>query len=103
MAQSFAVAGSPPSALYCRTTLVKKPIRWVSLLLIVALQYRVFISLLIVHRSKFCVRTGCVVARMDHHCAWLNTTIGYGNHRTFVLFLEAHLFLCLASLVMLIR
>jgi hypothetical protein len=54
-------------------------------------------------RSKFCKHTGCVIARMDHHCAWLNMTIGHKNHRTFVVFLQLHLYLCLASVVMLVR
>jgi hypothetical protein len=55
------------------------------------------------YRSKFCKHTGCVIARMDHHCAWLNMTIGHKNHRTFVVFLQLHLYLCLASVVMLVR
>jgi hypothetical protein len=44
-----------------------------------------------------------VIARMDHHCAWLNMTIGYHNHRTFVVFLQLHLYLCAASALMLVR
>lgn len=40
---------------------------------------------------------------MDHYCAWLNTTIGYKNHRTFIVFLQLHLYLCLGSVLMLIR
>jgi hypothetical protein len=56
-----------------------------------------------IFRSKFCKHTGCVIARMDHHCAWLNMTIGHKNHRTFVVFLQLHLYLCLASVVMLVR
>jgi hypothetical protein len=44
-----------------------------------------------------------VIARMDHHCAWLNMTIGHHNHRTFVVFLQLHLYLCLASALMLVR
>ena len=57
----------------------------------------------IVYRSKFCTRTGCVVARMDHHCVSLNMTIGYKNHRTFVVFLQLHMYLCLASILTLVR
>jgi len=80
MAQSFAVGGCPSTSLFCPTTLVRKPVR-----------------------SKYCTRTGCVVARFDHQCLWLNTTIGHNNHRTFIVFLVAHLLLCTATLIMLIK
>ena len=40
---------------------------------------------------------------MDHHCVWLNMTIGYKNHRTFVVFLQLHMYLCLASILTLVR
>jgi hypothetical protein len=80
MAQAFLAAGPPQAHWYCPTTLVKKPIR-----------------------SKFCTLTGCVVARMDHQCVWLNMTIGYANHRTFLLFLISHTLLIAATLVMFIK
>jgi len=54
-------------------------------------------------RSKYCTRTGCVVARFDHQCLWLNTTIGHNNHRTFIVFLVSHLLLCTATLIMLLK
>lgn len=59
--------GAPDSDLYCRTTLVRKPIR-----------------------SKYCTQSTYVVARMDHWCVWLNTTIGYKNHRPFVIYVFGH-------------
>ena len=52
------------------------------------------------NRAKYCTRTGCVVARMDHYCVWLNATVGYGNHRTFMLFLLSHLFMAGAAAAM---
>ena len=51
----------------CRTTLVRKPFR-----------------------SKYCSHIGCVVAKMDHYCIWLNTTIGAKNHRVFFYFVFYH-------------
>lgn len=59
MDASYEFGGSqPPSDVYCRTSLVHKPLR-----------------------SKFCQHSGFVVARMDHYCVWLNNAVGYGNHR----------------------
>lgn len=58
----------PDSDTFCRTTLVRKPIR-----------------------SKYCTGSGFVVARMDHYCVWLNNSVGYGNHRAFYLFLFFHI------------
>uniref|UniRef100_A0A6V2BP49 Palmitoyltransferase n=1 Tax=Ditylum brightwellii TaxID=49249 RepID=A0A6V2BP49_9STRA len=43
-------------------------------------------------RAKYDDPTGLLVARHDHHCVWLNNTIGYGNHRLFMLFIVVHLF-----------
>jgi len=65
--EALVLGTSPPSSLYCRTTLVRKPLR-----------------------SKYCTNTGCVIARMDHYCIWLNNSIGYRNHRTFIIFLLLH-------------
>ena len=28
---------------------------------------------------------------MDHHCVWLNNSVGFGNHRVFMLFLAVQL------------
>jgi DHHC palmitoyltransferase len=49
------------------------------------------------------VRTGFVVARMDHYCVWLNNAIGYRNHRTFVLFLLMHVATCVLFAALIIR
>ncbi|DAZ92463.1 TPA: hypothetical protein N0F65_012693 [Lagenidium giganteum] len=51
----------------CHTCLVRKPIR-----------------------SKHCSRCGVCVARMDHHCVWINRCVGFDNHRLFVVFLVLH-------------
>lgn len=51
-------------ATYCRTCLVLKPLR-----------------------SKHCAKCGVCIARLDHHCTWINRCVGYGNHRIFVVFL----------------
>jgi len=56
--------GAPNSREFCLTTMVKKPLR-----------------------SKYCVQHKAVIARFDHYCIWLSTSIGDGNHRTFILFL----------------
>eukprot|EP00818_Percolomonas_sp_WS_P001515 CAMPEP_0117451360 /NCGR_PEP_ID=MMETSP0759-20121206/8965_1 /TAXON_ID=63605 /ORGANISM="Percolomonas cosmopolitus, Strain WS" /LENGTH=311 /DNA_ID=CAMNT_0005243953 /DNA_START=278 /DNA_END=1213 /DNA_ORIENTATION=+ len=41
------------------------------------------------HHCHICDR--CVM-RMDHHCPWLSSCVGYNNHRYFVLFL---IYLCI--------
>lgn len=67
LAHSFIASGEPARRLFCKSTMVKKPIR-----------------------GKYCVHTGAVIARMDHYCIWLNMTIGFKNHRMFFFFLLAH-------------
>jgi DHHC palmitoyltransferase len=64
MEQSLFSAGPPSDRAFCVTSFVRKPTR-----------------------SKYCAQTGFVIARMDHHCVWLNNSVGYGNHRTFTVFL----------------
>jgi hypothetical protein len=84
MRDSMTAGGATPSSdSYCRTTLVKKPIR-----------------------SKFCVGSGFVVARMDHYCVWLNNCVGHGNHVAFYFLLLFHIVanccfeaLCVSTLV----
>ncbi len=80
LAQSLLSSGPPPSTSYCRTTLVKKPLR-----------------------SKYCTKTGAVVARMDHYCFWLNITVGFGNHRAFILLILSHLLVCSLGVVLTTR
>lgn len=41
-------------------------------------------------RAKFCRVTGCVVARFDHFCPWVNIAVGEENYRWFLLFLASH-------------
>lgn len=65
---------------YCKTTLVYKPLR-----------------------SKYCVQMGFVVARFDHYCFWLHTTVGYENHRQFIGLLLSLTVLLICLMVAMIR
>jgi len=38
-------------------------------------------------RSHYCRVAGRVVLKMDHHCPWVGNTIGFANHKYFLLFL----------------
>jgi hypothetical protein len=80
MEKSIEHMGQPPAQLYCRTSLVKKPLR-----------------------SKYCASTGLVIARMDHHCVWLQNSIGHGNHRTFFMFLLTQMAACGCYLALVVR
>jgi hypothetical protein len=71
---------APDASLFCRTSLVRKPVR-----------------------SKYCSTSGFVVARFDHYCVWLNTAVGYGNHRTFMVFLITHVIANICFVTMLIK
>lgn len=64
MNESIICNSIPSSRLYCHTTFVKKPIR-----------------------SKYCSQSCLVIARFDHFCVWLNQSIGYNNHRLYIMFL----------------
>lgn len=49
---------------FCPTCLVRRPIR-----------------------SKHCSICDCCVARMDHHCPWVDNCIGVDNHASFMIYL----------------
>lgn len=38
-------------------------------------------------RAHYCRVLGRGVLRMDHHCPWLGNTVGFANHKFFILFL----------------
>ena len=54
-------------------------------------------------RSKYCTQTGLVIARMDHYCVWLGNSVGFRNHRIFILFLITQLAATTMYSAMLIR
>jgi len=42
-------------------------------------------------RSKHCRDCGYCIARMDHHCVWLDSCVGLQNHGRFLVFLVLHI------------
>uniref|UniRef100_A0A8C4QZX5 Palmitoyltransferase n=1 Tax=Eptatretus burgeri TaxID=7764 RepID=A0A8C4QZX5_EPTBU len=42
-------------------------------------------------RARHCMECGHCVRRFDHHCPWLDTCVGEGNHALFVFFLTFQL------------
>merc|ERR1712194_516213 len=36
-------------------------------------------------RTKYCTKTGSCVQEFDHFCVWMNSPVGRGNHRMFVI------------------
>jgi len=77
MMTEVGVRGAPPSVtVACPTCMIRKPIR-----------------------SKHCRECGYCVARMDHHCVWLDGCVGLQNHGRFVLFLVFHILSVLLYLV----
>lgn len=51
-------------------------------------------------RSKHCRVCGRCVARLDHHCIWVNNCVGLLNMRLFLAFLTTTAFLCLYGTVL---
>ncbi len=80
LAQSEKLMNAPPSYFFCRTTMMRRPLR-----------------------SKYSSSTNRLVARMDHFCKYLNNDVGFGNHRVFVAFLYVNFTGCLGFLVILVR
>ena len=50
-----------------------------------------------VARAKHCHDCGRCVQRLDHHCWWLGTCVGSGNHRLFVGYLTLQALLLIAT------
>ncbi|CAB4029431.1 palmitoyltransferase ZDHHC17 isoform X3 [Paramuricea clavata] len=61
---NLAEDGSLDFKSFCPTCLVRRPIR-----------------------SKHCSICDCCVARMDHHCPWVDNCIGVDNHASFMIYL----------------
>jgi palmitoyltransferase ZDHHC9/14/18 len=51
-------------------------------------------------RASHCAQCDRCVARMDHHCVWLNNCVGERNYRSFLVYINAIIVLVLATLAL---
>lgn len=48
-------------------------------------------------RVKYCTKTGACIQDFDHFCVWMNSAVGRGNHRMFVIHTLAQALVLLAG------
>ena len=46
-------------------------------------------------RAKHCKVCDYCVAKIDHHCIWINQCVGYSNYKYFLAFILSHSLICL--------
>ena len=46
-------------------------------------------------RAKHCKVCGYCVAKIDHHCIWINQCVGYNNYKYFLAFILSHSLICI--------
>ncbi|XP_077597324.1 palmitoyltransferase ZDHHC23-A-like isoform X2 [Stigmatopora nigra] len=54
-------------------------------------------------RAGHCRTCGACVYRLDHHCVWINSCVGQGNHRSFLLTLSVFLLTALYGIGLVLR
>ncbi|XP_019729049.1 palmitoyltransferase ZDHHC23-A [Hippocampus comes] len=54
-------------------------------------------------RAGHCGTCGVCVQRLDHHCVWINSCVGQGNHRSFLLTLCVFLLTSLYGITLVLR